>query len=131
MSASVDQWILSPHSEIGKVREWLYRHDFPIVREEMVCEEGKFYTILDVRKQGSGGNAEEKEPDFRYGEYLKKTGNPVFWDYLKEEERKLSYIRENLAVQAEHSEKAKESLLEVEGKLAANREAQHEMQRDH
>ena len=126
---SVDQWVLSPHSEIPKVREWLCRHGFPIVKEAMVYEDGKYYTILDVRKQGSG--VLDAENDFRYGMYQKKEKNPVFWDYLKEEERKLTVIRENLSVQAEHSEKAKESLLEVEKKLAANREVQHEMQGDH
>lgn len=121
---TVEQWVLSPHSELHKVREWLYRNDFFIAKEDMVYEEGKFYTVLDVRR-GSASNL--SEVDFRYGTYLRKTKNPVFAEFLKEEERKLLALKENLEKQAERSERAGESLRDVEEKLSMNREVQHEM----
>lgn len=122
---TVEQWVLSPHSEIHKVREWLYQNGFCIVKEDMVYEEGKFYTVLDVRRERNA--SELTEVDFRYGTYLRQTKNPVFVDYLKEEERKLLALKENLEKQAGHSERAGESLKDVEEKLSMNREVQHEM----
>jgi len=129
---TVDQWILSPHSELHKVREWLHVNGFPIVKEDMVFEEGKFYTIMDVRKAGTLSKVEAgssvSEKDFRYSRYLRECKNPVFLDYLKDEEEKLLSLKANLEKQAENSERAKESLREVEEKLSMNREVQHEVQ---
>ena len=128
---TVDQWILSPHSEQHKVREWLWNHGFPIVKEDMVFEEGKFYTIMDARKCGTLLKENQEyavnEKDFRYSRFLREKKNPVFLDYLKDEESKLESLRENLAKQAETSDRAKESLREVEEKLSMNREVQNEM----
>ncbi len=136
---TVEQWVLSPHSELNKVREWLENNGFQIVKEDMVFEEGKFYTVLDVRKsaafpvsavQVQGGTDAvnlEQEKRYRYGAYLRDTKNPVFIDFLKDEEEKLLSLIANLEKQAAHSERAKESLKEVEEKLSLNREVQHEM----
>lgn len=132
---TVEQWILSPHSEQQKVREWLWNHGFPIVKEGMVFEEGKFYTVMDVGKYGhfdqTAANTEgreSREQDFRYSRYLRENRDPVFLAYLKDEEDKLENLRKNLEIQAEGSERAKVSLRDVEEKLSMNREVQHEMQ---
>ena len=129
---TVEQWILSPHSEIHKVREWIWKNGFVIVKEDMVYEEGKFYTVLDVRKgqKDCGNTAPAEEPteiDFRYSPYLRTAKNAVFVDYLKDEEQKLLSLRANLEKQAETSERAKESLKDVDEKLSMNREVQNEM----
>lgn len=136
---TVKQWVLSPHSEIHKVREWLENHGFRIVKEDMVFEEGKFYTVMDVRPENLTGVGDcdrtkasrsgQKNPEkyYRYGKYLIETKNPVFLEYLKDEEMKLMSLKANLLKQAEHSERAGESLKEVEEKLSMNREVQDEM----
>lgn len=127
---TVKQWVLSPHSEIHKVREWLENHGFRIVKEDMVFEEGKFYTVLDARRGSTGGvlrSAGEQEKFFRYGEYLRETKNPVFMDFLKDEETRLERLQSGLKKQAEHSMRAGESLKEVEERLSMNREVQNEM----
>lgn len=137
---TVDQWVLSPHSEIHKVREWLVLHGFVIVREDMVFEEGKFYTVMDVRPSSGSEPAEtvldaaktaeknrETEKNLRYGIWLRSVKHPVFLDYLKDEEAKLAALSENLKKQAENSDRAKESLRDVEEKLSLNREVQNEM----
>ncbi len=132
---TVSQWVLSPHSELPKVRAWLYENGFVIVREDMVFEEEKYYTVMDVRpKSGEAVPESETAVDknaFLYGTHLLETKNPVFAAYLKEEEKKLEDLCAILAKQAEHSERAQESLKEVEAKLAINREVQNEMQRNH
>ena len=128
---TVDQWVLSPHSEIHKVREWLYANGFVIVKEDMVFEEGKFYTVIDVRKGENFGSEEihckMTEKDFRYSPLLKNGKHPVFLAYLKDEEEKLLTLKGNLEKQAAASDRAKESLRDVEEKLSMNREVQNEM----
>lgn len=130
---TVEQWVLSPHSELYKVREWLEINGFMIVKEDMVFEEGKFYTVMDVRKAYDQNRTSQEcddliaEKRYRYGSYLRNTKNPVFLDFLKDEEAKLLALRGNLEKQAGKSERAQESLREVEEKLSWNREVQNEM----
>ena len=130
---TVEQWVLSPHSELHKVREWLEKNDFVIVKEDMIFEEGKFYTVMDVRKADDQNEISREDDEhtaekrYRYGSYLRNTKNPVFLDFLKDEEGKLLTLKGNLEKQAVQSERAKESLKEVEEKLSLNREVQHEM----
>jgi len=143
---TVDQWVLSPHSEIFKVRKWLWENGFPVEREAMVHEEGKYYTVLGVGRRvpemagngadgtsgnESGGEVRRTDRDFLYGEYLIQAKDPVFLDFLKDEEKKLLALSENLEKQAKMSERAMESLKDVTEKLTYNREVQHEMQGTH
>lgn len=150
MWESVNQWVFSPHSEIPKVRQWLWEHKFPIVRESMVYEEEKYYTILDVRNpktwdgpafpgehvsredvSGKDSSGEDFRKQFRYGAFLLKERAPVFIRYLEEEEGKLLALSETLRAQADRSERAAERLRETRELLLCNREVQNEMQRDH
>jgi tRNA (adenine22-N1)-methyltransferase len=129
---SVSQWVLSPHSELARLRRWLASQGFSIKKEAMVFEDGKYYTVLDVRKGRETPKGEEREErSFRYGTYLIERRDPVLLGYLKDEEEKLTSLKANLEKQAEVSQRARESLLEVEEKLAYNQEVQHEMQGDH
>ena len=135
MWESVNQWVLSPHSEIPKVRRWLWEHKFPIVRESMVYEEKKYYTILDVRnpkdRDDPVSRREATPKQLRYGEFLLKEGAPVFLRYLEDEEGKLLALLETLRVQADTSIRAAERLKETKEMLLLNREVQSEVQRYH
>ena len=130
---TVDQWVLSPHSEIYKVREWLEKNGFAIVKEDMLFEEGKYYTVLDVRKEQDANavfsevKEKEAEKKYRYGTCLRSGNHPVFAAYLKDEEEKLLSLKANLEKQAVHSERARESLRDVEEKISMNREVQNEL----
>lgn len=132
---SVDQWVLSPHSELHKVRRWLFENRFPIVREAMISEDGKYYTVLDVRKRERDGafsmNCAEDESGLVYGRYLIDHKNPALFNYLKEEEQKLLLLLDRLSPAAGSSKGAEKSFREVKQKLCRNREVQDEMQGDH
>ena len=155
---SVSQWVLSPQSEIFKVRRWLLENGFEIRREDMLLEDGKYYTVMDVRRRGSGdadqaadalkgadqadGNAQDaasasglsglsEDSRMLYGDYLIRTKNPVLLTYLKEEEAKLLRFIEDLSAKAGDSERAAERLSELKLQLKENQEVQHEMQGDH
>ena len=138
---SVKQWVLSPQSEIFKVRRWLFENGFVIRKEDMVLEDGKFYTVMDVRREkDADSEGKTVDPDvlslsedsrMLYGDYLIRTKNPVLLTYLKEEEEKLARFIGDLSAKAGSSERAAERLSELKVQLRENQEVQHEMQGDH
>lgn len=141
---SVSQWILSPQSEIFKVRRYLLENGFVIRKEDMVLEDGKYYTVMDVRKKQEGNGAEpdtdqdvpdlsglSEESRMLYGDCLIRTKNKVLRTYLKEEEEKLTRFITDLSAKAGESERAAERLEELKKQLRENQEVQHEMQGDH
>ena len=125
---SVGQWILSPQSEIPKMRKWLWDNGFPVEKEEMVFEDGKFYTILSVGRKREDDRKERPERFFYYSQYLIDAKDPVFLKYLKEEEEKLCSLAESLGPLGAHSERAAAKKREAEEDLRYNREVQNEMQ---
>ena len=148
---SVAQWVLSPHSEVFKVRGWLLENGFSIEKEDMVCEDGKYYVLMDVKRaeaeaaeteagEGTGAEAGLKtesparDAEFvrlLYGDSLIRERNPVLAQYLKEEEQMLMEREASLRQSAKGSLRAAERLKETETRLKWNREVQDEMQRDH
>ena len=149
---SVAQWVLSPHSEVFKVRGWFLENGFSIEKEDMVCEDGKYYVLMDVKRaeaetgaeteagEGTGAEAGLKtesparDAEFvrlLYGDSLIRERNPVLAQYLKEEEQMLMKREASLRQSAKGSLRAAERLKETETRLKWNREVQDEMQRDH
>ena len=138
---SVKQWVLSPQSEIFKVRRWLFENGFVIRKEDMILEDGKFYTVMDVqREKDADSEGKTVDPDvlslsedsrMLYGDYLIRTKNPVLLTYLKEEEAKFLRFIDDLSAKAGDSERAAERLSELKLQLKENQEVQHEMQGDH
>ncbi len=53
---AMKQIILQPQSEISLVRGFLRRHGFAIVKEDMVKEDGKYYTMFRAIRQGEAEN---------------------------------------------------------------------------
>ena len=85
VAKSADELILSPHSDVHLVREYLANNGYNIVNEDMVLEDGKFYFILKVVK-GSMEIKDEVEKNF--GKYLIERKDETFGIYLKKEESK-------------------------------------------
>ena len=114
----------------------------------MVCEDGKYYVLMDVKRaeaeteagEGTGAEAGLKtesparDAEFvrlLYGDGLIRERNPVLAQYLKEEEQMLMEREASLRQSAKGSLRAAERLKETETRLKWNREVQDEMQRDH
>lgn len=56
---TVAQWILSPQSELYKVRKWLSDNGFLIEKEGMVSEDGKYYTVMSVVRADAAHRSRE------------------------------------------------------------------------
>jgi len=118
----IGHWILSPQSELDKVRDYLASNGFLIQREEMLCEEGKYYTVMDVVP----GQMEALKPwESLYGPCLIRDKHPVLKEFLDKEEQLLDRIAAGLAGQ--ESEGAKSRAEELKTQLTWIKEAKHEL----
>lgn len=55
----MQQLILQPQSEIKEVRSFLREEGYQIDREDMVCEDGKYYPMMHVSTNGFGKQEEQ------------------------------------------------------------------------
>ena len=124
---SAKELILQPQSEIGKVRSYLRSHNYRIVDEDMVLEDGKYYPMMRVLPVERVDFYDHLAPEVVtacdiYGPLLLKNGNPVLRRYLVKEFKTLSSIRRNLAAQ-EETENIRTRIAELDGKLSCNESA--------
>jgi len=123
---SISYWVLSPHSELYKVRKFLIEHEFSIRRETMIKEDGKYYSVMGVTREASVLNDLNPELEYRYGRDLLKSGDPVLKEYLKKEQIKLRQILNGL--KSSGTINAESRIGELELELKWNKEAQDAMQ---
>lgn len=121
----ISSWILSPHSELYKVRRFLGDEEFFIWRETMIKEEGKYYTVMRAGRKENGCHKGEKEITYRYGRGLLESKDPVLKEYLKKEEEKLRQLIKKLSFSESEAGVRRREELEME--LAYNKEAQDAM----
>ena len=95
---SVSHWILSPQSDIHKVRLFLEENGFVIEEEAMVKDEGKYYTIMDV---GHGSMTYSRPIWYRYGKILLDRKDGVLKEYLEKERARVQEILERFKAQGD------------------------------
>lgn len=119
----IPHWVLSPHSELDKVRRFLEEQEFFTWRETMIKEEGKFYTVMGINRTNKAGEKDEREISYRYGRSLIESKDPVLKEYLKKEEEQLEQIMSGLS--ESQTEAAVRRMEELKLELAYNKEAQN------
>lgn len=122
---SISCWVLSPHSELDKVRRFLEEEAFFIWRETMIKEEGKYYSVMGVSRKPGAAAAYGREIFYRYGRGLLESKDPVLKEYLIKEEEQLEQIMSGLSVS--ETESARRRMEELKLELAYNKEAQDAM----
>ena len=125
--STIRRFILSPQSDLEKVRRFLSEEGFLIEKEAMLREEGKYYTVMSVVR---GAMVYNRTIEYRYGKYLLEQKEPVLKEYLKKEEERVLAILASLSAKekgelTKGQEKARQSLLE---ELSQIREAEYEVQ---
>lgn len=118
----LDSLVLSPQSELDKVRHYLEEQGFCIQREDMVMDEGKFYTVMLVKR---GAMHYQRPAEYLYGKCLIQAKNPVLIRFLEKERDRMKGIMEGLKDQ--DSEKAKMARERLKKELAWIEEVQNEM----
>lgn len=90
---NLKEFVLQPQSELEKVRQYLWEHEFCSVQEDMVLEDGKFYPMMKMVK----GSSEEYDlKELRYGKLLLKEKHPVLKIFLEKEIQTKEKILKNL-----------------------------------
>ncbi|MBQ3583671.1 MAG: SAM-dependent methyltransferase [Lachnospiraceae bacterium] len=100
--------ILSPHSEIEEVRKYLHSAGFRIDGEEMLIDDGKFYTII---KAVRGTEPSYSEAEYRYGKCLIEKQDEVLYQFLINRKEKTEKILEGLQKEQTENSKARASEL--------------------
>lgn len=122
-TASFQELILQPQSEIEKFRRFLRESGLRILDENILEEEGKFYQV--IRAVGADAPLEELcKLEERYGPVLLRKKTPVFFAFLEREAALYREILTNLRKQGLTEEKRKARYAQVEVLLAENRQAQ-------
>lgn len=142
------QLILQPQSEIDEVRAYLREAGFVIDKEDMLCEDGKYYPMMHVVSEAFGErertlsdnlahNAKKKDgnpPSIdsvssieaerllrvqdTYGPCLLKMGHPTLKQYLLWEKDNLEKIRDNLMKQETTNARQQYRIAELEEELS-------------
>ena len=120
---SVERWIFSPQSELALFRHGLEELGLSICRETMLCEDGKYYTVMMAEP---GRMYYERECSYRYGDILIRQNDPVLREYLEKERRLLEQIRRQLSLR--DTQGTRKRLAEVKQELRQVQEAYHAMQ---
>lgn len=113
--------VLQPQSETGRVRRYLRENGYEILKETMILDEGKFYTIIKAIKLGhtnyKHGYIDDENVKIydEYGEYLIKSKDDIFCKYLSHEHDKYISIIETL--EKSGSDGAITRLAEIRDKL--------------
>ena len=107
--AGVKELVLQPQSEIGAFRRFLQRIGFRITEEDMLYEDGKYYTILRAEH---GTEESWTEEEYLYGKYLRKDAYPVLAEFLAQERETTREVLKGLSeAGTEKAEKRKAELL--------------------
>lgn len=87
--------VLQPQSEMHVVRAYLHSVGYEIIREDMLREDGKYYTVMKAVPAGKKV-PEYSDAELRYGRLLLESRNPVLMEYLKDRYEQNRRLGENL-----------------------------------
>jgi uridine kinase len=90
---NLKELILSPHSEISMVREYLHQIDYKIIDEKILIDEGKYYTIIKAVPQK---DVNYTEIEYKYGKILLDRKDEILKSFIQKENDKVISIINNL-----------------------------------
>lgn len=94
--------VLSPHSEIELVRKYLIQNGYEIVREKMILDHEKYYTVMKAEKAENPDEVRKQYQDeicYLYGKKLIEEADDTLYRYLKEKREKFRNISAHLETQ--------------------------------
>jgi tRNA (adenine22-N1)-methyltransferase len=112
---SVKLLILQPNNGEKYLRTWLIHHDFKIIAEQILAENGKIYEIIVAKH----GQAPLTENELTFGPFLMLEKNRVFKQKWQSESQLLTKILSDLPTTAEAKRKILYEKLRVIKELLA------------
>lgn len=115
---SISELILQPQSEIGEFRHFLHESGYSIAEEDMLIDDGKYYTIFRAVK---GSERYTSEAEYVYGSLLLRKKNLVLREYIEKKLKSYNMILKHLAkTDSAHAAERRQVLIE---KTAIGKEA--------
>ena len=111
---SLKHLVLQPQLDIDKVRRYIHSIGFKIEDEEMLIDEGKYYTVINAVK---GNEKYENEIEYFFGKCLINKKSDILKKYAQFMADKTENIIKNLSNNNSESAVLKKSQLEYENKL--------------
>lgn len=104
--------ILQPQLDIVEVRKYIHSIDFTIIDEQMVYEDGKYYTVISAAPAKELGYSEQ---EYKFGKIIIDKKELVFKNFLESKIKELKILQSNLS--KANTLNSKNRLLEVEDEL--------------
>ena len=92
----LNEIVLQPQSEVSKVRRYLGENQFIIIKEDIICEDGKYYPMMRVEH---GNDLPYSYEELLYGRLLIRDKHPVLKGFLRREIKEKQKITGELAKQ--------------------------------
>ncbi|WP_067836991.1 tRNA (adenine(22)-N(1))-methyltransferase [Amphibacillus sediminis] len=86
--AGIKRLILQPNVEARLVRDWLVKHNFCLIDETILKEDGHIYEILVAEPKTANKQVEYTEQELLFGPILSKQKNTAFYHKWKSEQKK-------------------------------------------
>ena len=109
VAKTMKKLILSPQTEIYKVREYLAENGYEVEQEIMVEDDKKYYVIMKVFP---GQTYKLSAVEAMFGKKLLEERSHVFLEYIENEKRK--YIQIEKSLKQKQGEQAKQRIKEIE-----------------
>ncbi len=124
---AMKELILQPQSEIALFREFLRKEGYKTIREDMIYEEGKYYSMMKVApvehsEAAAATSAQEQTLWDAFGELLLKEKHPVLQQYLEFSVKHVGNLLRHLKEQG--TARAVERIAELEKELLLLEKAQ-------
>lgn len=91
---NVKELILQPQKDIDKVREYLHKNNFKIIDDEMLKDDGKYYTIIKSIK-GKEDILYKKE-EYVFGRFEINNKCQILKEYIEEQLYKMEIVLKNI-----------------------------------
>ena len=116
----IKEIILSPHSEIYLVREYLVNNNYKIIEEEMVCDMEKYYTVIKAVPCDELESINQKREydcdnnNYLYGKLLIDKKSNILLEYLEKEKAQYEKILSSIETKDNLEERIKEIREKIE-----------------
>lgn len=91
---NVKELILQPQKDIDKVRQYLHNNNFKIIDDEMLKDEGKYYTIIKAIK-GKEETLYKKE-EYIFGKFEIENKSEILKEYIEDQVYKMEIVLKNI-----------------------------------
>lgn len=107
----LDELVLSPQKHPDYVRKFLVEHNYAIVDEKFLFEDGKYYTVMKAVRPKEADKEAFTEAEYMYGKLLLARKDEELKKFLDDEKTKYTNIKKQMD-RADESLDAKIDLIE-------------------